>query len=352
MTCAPAHAAITYLGNGKIPANTTDDTGLLMRLEDGSPGNLAGGMGSAIAYTGVGDRYYMIPDRGPGDGSTGWIDRMYEVHVAITPSGSGFTVTPTLGHAKLFTNESVSYFTGRSSAFNADYPLSSLRLDPEGLRVSHSGRTVFVSDEFGPCVYEFLIRGSRRLRSIGVPPKFLIAHPNSDNTLELPPGNTSGRQANRSMEGLAITPDGSKLYGIMQSPLLQDGALDSLNNRIGTNCRLLEMNLVNGNTREFLYPLSSASIGATEALAMGAASTPAIPPSSRRSSRSTSRAQPISPAWPACRRPGFPWMSHRFRSRSSWTSSRRPGSRAVTSPRSSRGSPSVPTSATAAMCSS
>ena len=78
----PAAAVITYLGAGTIPASATDDTGLLGLLEDGTPGNRAGGMGSAIAYSGVGNHYYMIPDRGPGDGTTSWIDRMYEVQVA------------------------------------------------------------------------------------------------------------------------------------------------------------------------------------------------------------------------------------------------------------------------------
>jgi len=70
------------------------------------------------------------------------------------------------------------------------------------------------------------------------------------------------------MECLAITPDGARLYGLVQSPLIQDGALSGGNNRIGTNCRLLEMDLASGATREFLYPLSSASVGATELLAI------------------------------------------------------------------------------------
>ena len=128
-----AHAAIVYLGSATLPANGTDDTGLLGELENGSPGNLAGGMGSAIAYSGVGQRYYMVPDRGPGDGSTGWIDRMYVVEVAIAPSGPGFTITPTLGHATLFSNEGGAYFTGRSSEFDATNSPASLRFDPEGL---------------------------------------------------------------------------------------------------------------------------------------------------------------------------------------------------------------------------
>ena len=37
-------------------------------------------------------------------------------------------------------------------------------------------------------------------------------------------GNTRGRVANKGMEGLAITPDGKTLVGIMQNALIQDAA--------------------------------------------------------------------------------------------------------------------------------
>lgn len=268
LSIGPAHAAITYLGAGTIPANATDDSGLTGLLEDGTPGNRAGGMGSAIAHSGVGSHFYMVPDRGPGDGTTSWIDRVYQVEVKVTPSGPGFTVTPTLGHTVLLSNESAAYFLGRSSAFDPTNSPASLRLDPEGLRVGPTGLTAFLSDEFGPFVYEFDLLTGTRLRSIDVAPKFLITNPSANNNNELPPGNTSGRQANRSMEGLAISPDGSKLYGLVQSPLLQDGALDGSNNRVGTNCRLIEIDLSSSTRREFLYPLSTASIGATEVLAV------------------------------------------------------------------------------------
>ena len=55
------------------------------------------------------------------------------------------------------------------------------------------------------------------------------------------------------MEGLAITPDGTKLYGIMQNPLIQDGALNASNSRRGINDRILEIDMATGQTREFLY---------------------------------------------------------------------------------------------------
>src|SRR5262245_53557470 len=47
-------------------------------------------------------------------------------------------------------------------------------------------------------------------------------------------GNTSGRVANKGMEGLAISPDGRTLIGAMQSPLLQDGGTSGRFTRIVT----------------------------------------------------------------------------------------------------------------------
>jgi len=166
----------------------------------------------------------------------------------------------------LLTNESGQNFTGSSSAIDTSVPSSSLRLDPEGIRVGSTGQ-LYVSDEYGPYVYQVNQNG-QRVSTLAVPSKFTIDHPNADGTLELPPNNASGRQSNRGMEGLAITPSGNKLYGIMQSPLIQDGGLNAANSRVGLNTRILEMTVGSTLTREFLYPLSAASNGISEILAV------------------------------------------------------------------------------------
>jgi Esterase-like activity of phytase len=143
---------------------------------------------------------------------------------------------------------------------------ASLRFDPEGVRVSPAG-TFFVSDEYGPYVYEFNAAGGR-LRVLPMPAKFLIDHPNAVGTNELPPGNNKGRQANRGMEGLALSPDGSKLYGIMQNALIQDGALNMSNSRRGLHNRILEIDVATGHAREFVYVLTDRSNGVNEILAV------------------------------------------------------------------------------------
>ena len=95
--------------------------------------------------------------------------------------------------------------------------------------------TFFVSDEYGPYIFEF-DRWGRLVSRVRVPSKFRLASPplgnptgdvdSAGNSWELyPQYNVTGRQANRGMEGLAITPNGKMLVGIMQNALIQDNGL-------------------------------------------------------------------------------------------------------------------------------
>ena len=267
MTClawiASAWAETMLIGVGSIPGTATDLSGLTNSFAIDQPHNLLGSFGSGLAYTGTGNLYVAVNDRGYADGTTNYIDRFQVLRIDVTPGagpGQG-TVTPTLAETRLLVDEAGQHFVGLASAFT-----HGLRLDPEGIRVSRNG-TIFVSDEYGPFIYEF-DRFGQRMRTLRVPSTFLIPHPSAIGTEELPPNNTLGRQANRGMEGLAITPDGSTLYGIMQSPLIQDGALNAKNQRHGINLRILRIDLVTNATAEYLYQLESRSNGASEILAV------------------------------------------------------------------------------------
>ena len=61
------------------------------------------------------------------------------------------------------------YFTGRSDNFdperNSGNP-NDARLDSEGIRVSNDGLSVFISDEYGPYVYQFDRLTGLRLRFV------------------------------------------------------------------------------------------------------------------------------------------------------------------------------------------
>ena len=269
MVCAAsALADVRFLGEGNIPGTATDQSGLAGLLEDGvTPANRVGGLGSAITYTGVGDFYVATPDRGPADGTTSYVDRIYTIRLSLRKTGANsMGVTPSLVATRLM-RSGRHFLTGSAAAFDATNSPDSLRFDPEGIRVAACGRTAFVSDEYGPFVYEFDLDTGARLRSLKVPNKLLIDLPSADGNEELA-FNASGRQANRGMEGLAISPDGSRLFGIMQSALLQDGALDAALKRVGTNNRIVELDLATGAIREYLYQLESEGNGVNELLAV------------------------------------------------------------------------------------
>jgi hypothetical protein len=55
---------------------------------------------------------------------------------------------------------------------------------------------------------------------------------------------------------------------MMQSPLIQDGGLDGGLNRVGTNARIVEVDVRTGAVREFLYVLDHQRNGISEILAV------------------------------------------------------------------------------------
>ncbi|OYU72573.1 MAG: pyruvate-binding protein, partial [Burkholderiales bacterium PBB5] len=140
------------------------------------------------------------------------------------------------------------YFDGRSDNFAAGSSLSpaNARLDPEALRVSNDGRSVFIADEYGPYVYQFDRSTGARTRTFTLPSTFGISALSSAGATEIS-GNTTGRVANKGMEGLAITPNGQTLYGFMQSPLAQDGGDGGRYNRI------VQIDIASGTVKQFAY---------------------------------------------------------------------------------------------------
>lgn len=263
LASSAAQAQLTLIARGSIAGTATDASGLTSALENGTAANLLGGLGSGLAWAG-GNTFLALPDRGPNatawnavlDNTTSYTARFstLELGLVATPgSALPFALNPTLSGTKLLYSATPLtyaagatallpntadrfYFSGRSDNFDASQSSlnpNNARLDPEALRVSKDGRSVFVSDEYGPYVYQFDRMTGKRIDTFALPEPFGIKNLSSSGAAEIS-GNTSGRVANKGMEGLAITPDGAKLIGFMQSPLAQDGGDGGRANRIVT----------------------------------------------------------------------------------------------------------------------
>ena len=254
----PLTPGITLIGKGVVSGSALDTSGLTGNIcQAGVPANcipkaIMGGFGSDITYTGHDGVFIAAPDRGPFDGLTDqpYLDRFYFLHITTDTGASFPNIRTTLLDTRFLKNENGENFVGAAGSFN-------LRLDPEGIRVGPNG-TFYLSDEYGPYVFEFNRQG-HLIRRIEIPPKFLIANPSNNPNMELL-GNTAGRQANRGMEGLAISPDGTTLFGIMQNALIQDHGLSGLD-RVGLNNRILKIDLATGETHEYVYVLDAINRG-------------------------------------------------------------------------------------------
>ncbi len=214
---------------------------------------LLGGFGSDMCYDSKSEIFYMLTDRGPNtDGPT--------------PESKVFPMkdySPTVGKFKMVDGElqliekivlrdatgipytpfpnSVGNGVEGEVAYDLDGNIitSAQRgLDTEGLALCSDG-TFWVSDEYGPFVMHFDATGGlieEFYPSKGLPAYFGQLRPNSG------------------MEGLTISADNQKLYGVMQKPLYLP---DSRTKNESVNNRLIEIDLNSGQTREFIYQMET-----------------------------------------------------------------------------------------------
>jgi hypothetical protein len=294
------HASVDLIAIGSL-TNTSDLSGLSAPLENGVAGNLLGGIGSGFAWAG-GNTFLALPDRGPNatpynsavSDTVSYISRFQTVTMNLTQSSSGalpYTLAPTLtattllssptalnygsgagmgnkidgvtpigsGAPALNITNNTNYFTGRADGFAAGSSTNpnNARLDPESIRVSNDGKSVFISDEYGPYIYKFDRATGERISTIAVPANLAATTLSANGDVEIN-NNSVGRVANKGMEGLAISPDGKTLVGIMQANLEQD-AKKSL--------RILTINTETGEQHEYGYKLTTGS-GVSEIVAL------------------------------------------------------------------------------------
>lgn len=295
-TPVPANAAVVLLASGQL-GGSVDASGLTYSLENGLPQNFLGGVGSGLAYAGN-NTFLGLPDRGPNatafngmiDDTVSYIARFQTLRLALNPSAPGstlpFNLSTALNGTTLLYNSNPLiygsgaglgvpagswvntpgkyYFTGRSDNFGAGLSTedSFARIDPEAIRVSPDGKSVFVSDEYGPYIRQFDRATGELIRTYTLPDNLAISNLSPNASVERT-GNTSGRYTNSGMEGLAITPDGSTLVGMVQGALLQDRADPATSKML----RIVTVDVATGEVKQYAYMLTTGT-GVSEIVAI------------------------------------------------------------------------------------
>ncbi|HEX3132745.1 MAG TPA: esterase-like activity of phytase family protein, partial [Planctomycetota bacterium] len=244
------------------------------------------GFGSSIApVPGSTTDFYIMTDRGPNVGGTG-TNKVFPVPTfapqiaRVTPnaSGGGYRVTniitfkrPAGAPALTVEGTPVSTLTGLPNTFNPTAGIAvkaggaaitpatdDYGFDSEGL-VALADGTFWVSDEYGPYICHFAADGTELER---IAPSSLNISGLVDHSAHSLPKVLNKRFENKGMEALTITPDGTKLVGMMQSPL--DNLLfvaGTADVKKGVANRIVVYDLATGVTQQYVYLLDRTSGG-------------------------------------------------------------------------------------------
>lgn len=211
------------------------------------------GFFSEIYYDRFNNVYYALSDRGPGGGKISYNTRVQKFSLDVDPKTgaiANFKVLKTIA----FTKDGQNFNGLNPTLLNGDARNLGLSFDPEGFAVGPNGH-FYVSDEYGPSIYEFKPDGSF-LRAFTIPENLIPKEANGNaNYADARPTITTGRQDNRGFEGLTLSPDGRKLYAMLQDPLVNEGSPDGRRSR---NLRIVEFETKTGkSTAQYIYQLES-----------------------------------------------------------------------------------------------
>jgi len=255
----PAMAAPTYVNSLTIPGNTLDLSGGTT-VNNGRFGAFSG-----IYYLPSVNQWFGLSDRGPGGGTLNYNTRLQRFSLDVdkdTGAISNFQIQQTI----LFRKGSA-YFNGLAPASASTLGNS---FDPEGIVVLPRSGNFLVSDEYGPSVYEFT-RGGQFIRAFSVPSNILPKSSGSTDYLASPkPGTlTSGREGNRGLEGLAVSPDGRFAFAMLQNGVITDGVSSGSSFARSGYTRILKYDVDSGNVvGQYAYQLANNGQGISEMVAL------------------------------------------------------------------------------------
>jgi hypothetical protein len=275
-----ATPAWTHVATFAYPGTSWDQSGLTGNDPSGPAEALLGSFGSGIDFDPKTRTLVTICDRGPFDGASAFRCRVQIFQLRDRPDDGAASFTFANTKTVLLKSASGEQFVGSLDKFEPSIagPASSpeetgfakipARLDPEGIRIAPDGGW-WISEEYGPWIDRFSSEGVHQ-RRIQLPQRYRVAQPGPSYDAEMPPLNTRGRQANRGLESLAISPDGATLFTMTQSPLIQDGGLNAENRREGLFIRILAIRVDTQEPtfREYLYQLDDKRHGVNELLAI------------------------------------------------------------------------------------
>jgi hypothetical protein len=206
---------------------------------------------SDLYYDAERKHWWGLSDRGPGGGVLDYAPRVHRFTLEIdgrTGAISTFKIQQTI----VFQNE-----VGKALNGLAPNPTNEigLALDPEGFVVHPKSGNFLVSDEYGPSLYEF-DREGHRVRVFTTPANLVSRGESGVPNFASDSSNTLGRRSNRGFEGLAITPDGTHAYAMLQSAMLDEGGGD------GVCTRIVKFDTVTGQAvGQYAYQMEGAKQG-------------------------------------------------------------------------------------------
>ncbi len=229
-------------------------------LSSGSTFDRRVGFFSDLYYDRARNEWWGLSDRGPGGGMLSYETRVQRFTLDVNASSGAISNFQILQTVK---------FSSAAGALNGLAPSVPGTLgrsfDPEGLVVNPVTGNLLVSDEYGPSVYEFN-RNGQLLRQFTTPANLVPkAGGNVDYNALAANGNvpqlTAGREGNRGLEALAITPDGRYAFAVLQNGLITDGYNATTATR-GQYTRIVKYDIASGAAvGQFAYQLASSGQG-------------------------------------------------------------------------------------------
>jgi hypothetical protein len=241
-------------GVGRISASALDAFGETFGSVSGLQiGNWGLGQNGA-AYQGT---FYTVPDRGFNSDTifSNYAARIQTVNFTFTPYTGSAPLGGTTINEKLASQSQIvpTYLTGQLFTYansnglpavstgldpaagskatllgqsvpyvftSSGFQVNKLALDAEALVLKGDG-SGYIGDEYGANIYYF--NSAKEIVSVLPQPAATQPHrPAGTLNFESTVAPINGRRNNQGMEGVALSPDGTKLYGLMQSATVQD----------------------------------------------------------------------------------------------------------------------------------